>query len=630
MEYKITIKHPSCCGEMDGLIKINVQKYIGKLFINWINLPKSCTILNSGKTVKNVPAGRYLLELEDDQNFANNKKQIYIDVDSPEELKIDFYRTNQPKCFEDSGSIEVFFSGGTPPYTISYHKFLTQTTDTYYKFDNIYNLTSGYIKIKDKNGCYITSSNIHIIRHKPDIQIEIFEPSAFSLNDGSAKLYLKNIEEPKIRWYKLPDKNTPINIGSISMIKNLGAGDYYIKIIDNNDCEINKYFSINQPQPTTLKFVTKPDYSYGTEYNSSFMKPIYNTILVPNSDSYSELLKIVPSDIIRIKNKNNTNKYKVIHQPTKITIEDIEYLALYILPGYNPNITNKSLVLIFNQKEYNIYPGFSGNYNNPHICATFAILEDNYKYAFNVDDRCIVKHNNTFIDNTIDHIQNYYNLYDMYTHNTCIWFKFMTKKFLSQINKNLHISSPALKSLDTKYIQKKGSIFIRISGQYNKALGVYNDGVLYKYKLVCYNADKSYYNIFYMNDTYLIDSLDAGKYTIEIENYNLDYVNNLRTHNNYFEFTIDQSNNNQNIFAKQHTLPKFKHVPTNQTGLYLNIVPHNTKCKLYNDNNYILHLDSTYEVITDLIPGKYYLSIEDQIKEFYITKNQMLTINTLK
>ena len=133
-----------------------------------------------------------------------------------------------------------------------------------------------------------------------------------------------------------------------------------------------------------------------------------------------------------------------------------------------------------------------------------------------------------------------------------------------------------------------------------------------------------------MNDTYSINSLDAGKYTIEIENYTLDYVNNLRTYNNYFEFTIDKPDNHQNIFVKQqHMLPKFKHVPTNQTGLYINIIPYNTKCKLYNDN-YTLHLDSTYELITDLVPGTYYLSIGDQIKELYITKNQILTIHSLK
>ena len=630
MEYKINVKHTSCFGNEDGLIKINITKYCGKLFINWINLPKSCTILNSGRTVKDVPSGQYLVELEDDKNFGNNKQQIYIDVQSPQELKIDFYRITQPQCYDNTGSLEVFFSGGTPPYTISYNKFLIQITDTYYKFDNIHNMTSGYIKIKDKNGCYVTTSNIDIIRHKPDIKVDITEPSAFGRNDASVQLYLKNIEDPKIGWYKLPDKNKPINIGSISMIKNLGAGDYYIKIVDNNDCEITKNFTIDQPSPTYVQYTTTPDYSIGTEYPYMTIKNTYNTILIPcDNDKYAELLSIIPSEIIRIKNKNAVKKYTIIDQPRKIIIDNKEFLAIYILPCYSPTISTQPLTLIYKTQEYQIGQGFDIKKKHLHLCMTFAILDSNYKYAFNNMDRCEILHNNNFIKTTVNKIENKYNTYDIYTHNTILWFDVSNGHFLSQINKNLSSAILKCRSLQTKSIKKKGSIFLTIGGEYDRSLGVYNyDNTLYKYQILCYNEDKSYNSIYYTNQTLSIDSLDMGEYTIELDNYFINYVNRERINSNKFTVKILPSDNRNLVPDDHNKLATFKMVPHNTTGLFINIPPYDRKCKLYNDQ-YELYLNSTYEIITNLQPDKYYLDIDNETKEIYITNKHMLTLSSL-
>lgn len=630
MEYKINVKHPSCFDNEDGLIKINIQKYCGKLFINWINLPKSCTILNSGRTVKDVPSGQYLVELEDDKNFGNDKQQIHIDVQSPPELKIDFYRITQPQCYDNTGSLEVFFSGGTPPYTISYNKFLIQITDTYYKFDNIHNMTSGYIKIKDKNGCYVTTSNIDIIRNKPDIKVDIIEPSAFGRNDASAQLYLKNIEDPKIRWYKLPDKNKPINIGSMSMIKNLGAGDYSIKIVDNNDCEITKNFTIDQPLPTYVQYTTTPDYSIGTEYPYMTINNTYNTILIPyDNNKYAELLNITPSEVIRIKNKNTVKKYTIIDQPRKIIIDNKEFLAIYILPCYSPTISTQPLTLIYKTQEYQIGQGFDTKKKHPHLCMTFAILDNNYKYAFNNMDKCEILHNNNSIQTTITKIENKYNTYDIYTHNTILWLDVSDGHFLSQINKNLSSSILKCRSLQTKSIKKKGSIFLTIGGEYDRSLGVYNyDNTLYKYQILCYNEDKSYNSIYYTNQTLSIDSLDMGEYTIELNNYFMNYVNRERINSNKFTVKILPSDNRNLVPDYHNKLATFKMVPQNTTGLFINIPPYDRKCKLYNDQ-YELYLNSTYEIITNLQPDKYYLDIDNETKEIYITNKHMLTLSSL-
>lgn len=628
MEYKIKTKDTSCYGSEDGMIQIIVPKYKGKLFINWINPPTGCKILNNGKTIKNLPANKYLVELEDSDHSGPNKKSIYIDIKSPDELKLDFYRIQQPKCYEDKASIEIFFSGGTPPYYISYNRLFIQTHDNTCVFNHLDNMTNGYIKIRDKNKCEIIVDNIKIYCPKPEINLEIIEPSIFGASDGSVNLYLTNINNPKIGWYKLPDNNKPISTNKTSLTKQLGAGDYFVKIIDENDCEIRKYFTIYQPNPTTVEFTTQPDYSYGSDYAPALFKNVYNTILIPYNSNYTELLNIVPSEIVRVKDKKNIHKYKIIHQPDTITIDDIKYLAVYILPCFDPLIIKQSLTLIYKTKEYPLYAGFQNHYEHPHICMTFGILDNNYQYAFNVNDRCRITNNNSTIETSIQKIQNHYNLYDLYTNNTTIWFNNLSRKLLSQLNKSLETAIITCRSLDTKSIKKKGSIFISINGPYNKILGVYNNGLSYKYKLVCYNADKSYNNIVYVNDQCYIDGLDFGEYTIEIENYNIDFINNQRVKNNTFNFSIGSSQQKQMEPENTHKLLSFKHPPTNGTGLFLNIHPHNMNAKLYNDN-YKLNLNSTYEVITGLDPGKYYLDINNKTKEIYIIKNQILTINDI-
>jgi len=151
---------------------------------------------------------------------------------------------------------------------------------------------------------------------------------------------------------------------------------------------------------------------------------------------------------------------------------------------------------------------------------------------------------------------------------------------------------------------------------------------LYKYQILCYNEDKSYNSIYYTNQTLSIDSLDMGEYTIELDNYFINYVNRERINSNKFTVKILPSDNRNLVPDDHNKLATFKMVPHNTTGLFINIPPYDRKCKLYNDQ-YELYLNSTYEIITNLQPDKYYLDIENETKEIYITNKHMLTLSSL-
>lgn len=628
MEYSVKVKNISCYNHDDGSIQIYIPKYKGQLFINWVNLPPLSTIINNGKIVKNIPAGQYIVELEDEEFYGSNKKIVTIDVNGPDELKIDFIRVIQPNCYDDTGSLEIFFSGGTAPYSVSYHKYIKQTDTDNYTFNNIANNTNSKIKITDSNGCSIISEEISIFYPKPQIDVEIIEPSKYGLNDGTVNLYLNNINNPKIGWYKLPNRDKLIAVNVDSIKNNLGAGDYSIKVVDDNNCVSIKDFTINQPIPTTIKTNITPDYSYGTEYNYFITKNLYNTILVPLSEDYRDLLSISPNDTIRIKTKDNTNKYTVILQPEILKINDIEYYAIYILPCFKPTLTSKNLTLIFKDNEYKVYQGFNGKTPRCSLCNTFCILDNNYTYAFNNNDKCEI-YNDTIEITNVRKVETRHNLYDHFNTSTLVFFN-LNNRILQHLNRNIIGSSISIRSLTTKSVDTKGSIFLNIGAQYDSSLGVYNDnGSLFKYKIVCFNKDKSYYNTVYSNGAVTISGLDADTYTIGIENYIVNFVNGQVSNSETFEVVVMPSNNNKNIIPTNiKKLPTFKTPPSNATGLFINIPPYNRKCKIYN-TDYDYTTNSTYEIITNMHPAKYTIELDGISKSIYISKNQILQINSL-
>ena len=61
-----------------GEISLEVSNTSGQLFINWINLPRDSIISSGGKIARNIPAGTYTVELEDDIYYGKTKKIIKL------------------------------------------------------------------------------------------------------------------------------------------------------------------------------------------------------------------------------------------------------------------------------------------------------------------------------------------------------------------------------------------------------------------------------------------------------------------------------------------------------------------------------------------------------------------------
>lgn len=627
MEYKTSIKHLTCYGSNDGAIKLYIAKNIGKIYINWINLPKESIISNNGKYVYNLPAGVYLVELEDKKYFGNTKKTISIEIQQPDALKIDFIQIKQPICYDSTGSMDIFVSGGVSPYFLYFDKYTIKSTTNKITINNISNNIKSKIILKDKNNCiFETNEYITIHKPRPSIDIDIKQPTLYGEQNAKAIAHIKNIDNPKIGWYKLPDIERPIAMNTLK-IENQFAGDYRIKCIDENDCSITKDFTITQPRPTNIEYITTPDYTTNTKYNPKKIKSKFNTLLIPYQDeTYAELLKIIPGDVIRLKNKDQINKYNIIMQPDIVDIDGLIYYRLYILPLIEPNILSKTTTLLFNNKEYKVYYGFKNKYQC-YICLTSLILDASYKYAFNINDICEL----SIGDNTdlcsIININQQYNLYEYSVNNTVLYPR-LSKDLLTKLNADLGLNDLSIRSTTTTSVQKKGSIFLSINVPNDILEGVYNiEANTYKYKIVCYNTDKSYYNTFYTNNEIMISDLAAGDYTILIDKYMMNFLNGNVLNDYLFTFSIKNQNPNKPMIGDHINLLKFKK-PSSNTGLFINIAPYNQDFTLVHENE-SQNYSSSYQVLNNLKPGKYTIIMGDLTKDIFITKNQFTQINSL-
>lgn len=629
MEYKTHVKHVTCHGNNDGIIKLNIYKHIGKLYINWLNLPSECKINNHGKTITNVPAGTYLVELEDKKNFADNKHKISIHVQQPDPLKIDFVKLQQPTCYDDTGQIDILISGGSSPYFVLFDKYSIRSESNKVRINNISNNTKSKIIIRDANNCIFKSSEYIIIhKAKPSIDINIISPTAYGLKNSKVDIMINNMDNYKIGWYKLPDIDKPIATNTLQIHNQLIAGQYQIKCIDTNNCVYVKDFSISQPAPTSIKFHTTPDYTIDTKYSAKNIKLKYNSLLIPYNNDYQNLLNIIPGDTIRLKNnKGKINKHKIILQPDIIDIDGMKYYRVFIFPLIEPNLIEKTTTIILNDEQHKIHFGFKNKYQC-YICLSSLILDTSFNYAFNSNDKCDIYIGDTLLDCVISHMEQQYNIYE-YSINNTILYPSLSSDLLKLLNHNLGLQSIQIKSRDTTAINKKGSIYLSINAPNDILEGVYTiDAKTYKYKIICYNSTTDYYNIFYTNDNITISDLPVGDYKIEIDKYMINFLNGYVLNDQKFDFTISNHDPNKPKIGNITPLAKFKR-PNSNTGIFVNIPPYDQSFTLVHKDQSIDY-NSSYQVLNNLEPGQYTVIMKNISKNIFVAKNQFVQINSLR
>lgn len=220
-----TISLDSCTSPCAGKANILINGGTPPYRYQWNN---GCTSLENN----NLCPGTYIFTLKDTNLCVDSIAFTVFDTSS---LELN-YNSTKPLCFGDcNGKITIEITGGTPPYAI-----LWQNGSTDSSIENICAGTYNVL-IVDSNSC------------KRQLFPELTQPNPISLNFVQIKQPTCNSLDdafiivspfggtPPYRYFW---NNTPLND---SILSNISAGTYHLKILDYFDCQYDTSIVVENP-----------------------------------------------------------------------------------------------------------------------------------------------------------------------------------------------------------------------------------------------------------------------------------------------------------------------------------------------------------------------------------------------
>jgi len=239
LEIFYQVENINCFGNSNGEIDISVFGGTPQYNFEWSNFTNNQDLLN-------VSAGNYNL-IVTDNNFCT--KNISININEPSEINFSV-QVKDLICFgNNSGEIEITASGGTAGYIYSIDG------GTNYSSNNVFtNLQSANysIWVKDNNNCVLNQS------------YDVNQPNMFS-NIGSSQVDIEKCYGDLSASVELiiSGQNPPYtynwsNGASTQSIFNIGAGNYEVTVLDNNNCQIIYSYFILEPELIELEYNIQP------------------------------------------------------------------------------------------------------------------------------------------------------------------------------------------------------------------------------------------------------------------------------------------------------------------------------------------------------------------------------------
>lgn len=252
----------------------------------------------------------------------------------------------------------------------------------------------------------------------------------------------------------------------------------------------------------SIKLINRPDYSYNAFLPLLHIKNIYNTILIP----YNININFINNSKIAIKNKNQKFYQTIVLDQKIITINNVSYTAIHIAPGLQNINTNDTYTLEYQNQNIPMDLFLDINNNHCKLIIGLIILNNNYYENFNNSDKIqLIINNYSYIGYLIKKIQKYNFYYGEKTVTILDIIDNINSDIIYNLNKSTIINTNNfIRSLDTKYINQKGSVSIKIKE--NIVFDTICEGIDNNYKSMINN--KQHYAQF--ND------LNKGKYKLTI------------------------------------------------------------------------------------------------------------------
>tara|TARA_R110002012_G_scaffold6480_7_gene29956 strand:- start:15123 stop:24740 length:9618 start_codon:yes stop_codon:yes gene_type:complete len=267
-----TIKNVSCFDGANGSIEISASGGTGSLSYEW-RLQGATPIIATTSDIFNLAAGNYILTVRDG-NMCSITVDTPIAITQPASaLSItNFTETDILINGEDTGSIDITVSGGTPGYTFSW----TKDGDASFNSvtEDISGLTAGTYTIIVTDGQYYTGSGnegctttqTFTLTEPSFLDIEIAVNTEIDCNgnlSGSLDaIATGGTPSYNYQWKELIS-GTFVDVANstatTSQLQNVGAGEYEVTVTDGNGASNTDSYIFIEPTLITISNIVIQD-----------------------------------------------------------------------------------------------------------------------------------------------------------------------------------------------------------------------------------------------------------------------------------------------------------------------------------------------------------------------------------
>jgi subtilisin-like proprotein convertase family protein len=240
------LSHVKCWSGNDGAINASVSGGYKPYSYNWRNA--SDDLISTKEDLTGLKAGVYKFQVIDSIGCTSSLQVIINEPKSPLAFAGPAILTHV-SCFENkNGSIDIKPEGGVPPYKFKWNNG-SQSED-------LNSLSSGLYQLflSDSNNCTVTSPQYKIDGPFAKLTVDkltIKHVSCFGGNNGEAVVKAAGGSEPyKFIWSNASQSGT---------LTNLGKGIYSLTITDKNQCKLDTFIRILEPDKLSLFVSSSPE-----------------------------------------------------------------------------------------------------------------------------------------------------------------------------------------------------------------------------------------------------------------------------------------------------------------------------------------------------------------------------------
>ncbi|WP_433763338.1 T9SS type A sorting domain-containing protein [Flavobacterium ginsenosidimutans] len=235
-----------CYGDTTAELTATITGGVPAYIYKWYNALDSNITLSNTDKVSNLGAGKYIVEVTDQNNNTLYGVNEYT-ITQPDPLAITFTKTEVSCKNGNDGTINLTITGGSSDYNIVWNYDSANNNGK----TNITDLPYGTytVTVSDNNAvnCSITET-ITITEPANELAIaseNVLPASGYGLSNGKITVQISG--GTPIYTYKWFKDNTEIADQTTDVLDNQPAGSYKLLVTDSKNCTLEQTFTITEP-----------------------------------------------------------------------------------------------------------------------------------------------------------------------------------------------------------------------------------------------------------------------------------------------------------------------------------------------------------------------------------------------